>query len=57
MDEKYLLIEKYKLKNENDAWYSERENSHKHLIFKNSFFERTDIIDSYLESISFVWQK
>ncbi|MDE6834542.1 MAG: hypothetical protein K2J39_09920, partial [Ruminococcus sp.] len=40
----YLLIEKYRLKHENNAWYSERENSHKHLIFKDSFFERTDII-------------
>lgn len=44
MEEKYLLVEKYKLKHENNAWYSERENSHKHLIFKDSFFERTDII-------------
>ena len=44
MDDKYLLIEKYRLKHENNAWYSERENSHKHLIFKDSFFERTDII-------------
>lgn len=44
MDEKYLLIEKYRLKHENNAWYSERENSHKHLIFKDSFFEKTDII-------------
>lgn len=43
-DDKYLLIKKYKLKHENNAWYSERENSHKHLIFKDSFFERTDII-------------
>lgn len=44
MNEKYLLVEKYRLKHENNAWYSERENSHKHLIFKDSFFERTDII-------------
>lgn len=44
MDEKYLLTEKYHLKHENNAWYSERENSHKHLIFKDSFFERNDII-------------
>ena len=44
MDDKYLLTEKYKLKHENNAWYSERENSHKHLIFKDSFFERSDII-------------
>lgn len=44
MDNKYLLIEKYRLKHENNAWYSERENSHKHLIFKDSFFEKSDII-------------
>lgn len=44
MNEKYLLTEKYKLKHENNAWYSERENSHKHLIFKDSFFEKSDII-------------
>lgn len=44
MDEKLLLIEKYKLKHENNAWYSERENSHKHLIFKDTFFEKTDVL-------------
>lgn len=44
MDDKYLLIEKYKLKHENNAWYSERENSHKHLIFKDTFFERSDVL-------------
>ena len=44
MNDKYLLIEKYNLKHENNAWYSERENSHKHLIFKDSFFERNDIL-------------
>lgn len=43
-DNKYLLIEKYRLKHENNAWYSERENSHKHLIFKDSFFERNDVL-------------
>lgn len=43
-DDKYLLTEKYRLKHENNAWYSERENSHKHLIFKDSFFEKSDII-------------
>lgn len=44
MEDKYLLVEKYKLKHENNAWYSQRENSHKHLIFKDSLFERTDVI-------------
>lgn len=44
MNEKYLLVEKYRLKHENNAWYSEKENSHKHLIFRDSFFEKNDII-------------
>ena len=44
MDDKYLLIEKYHLQHENHAWYSDRETPHKHLIFKDAFFERTDII-------------
>lgn len=37
-DEKQLLVEKYGLKHENCAWYSEKENAHKHLIFKDAFF-------------------
>lgn len=44
MDEKQLLIQKFGLKHEDNAWYSEKENSHKHLIFKDSFVERTDVI-------------
>lgn len=44
MDEKQLLIQKFGLKHEENAWYSEKENSHKHLIFKDSFVERTDVI-------------
>ena len=43
-DDKQLLVEKYGLKHESNAWYSEMENSHKHLIFKDSFFEHTDLI-------------
>ncbi|GFI22297.1 hypothetical protein IMSAGC011_01072 [Lachnospiraceae bacterium] len=43
-EEKQFLVEKYGLKHENCAWYSEKENAHKHLIFKDAFFERTDII-------------
>ncbi len=39
-----LLVKKYGLKHEDNAWYSEKENSHKHLIFKDTFFEKTDII-------------
>ena len=27
-EEKLLLVQKYHLKHENNAWYSERENSH-----------------------------
>ena len=44
MDEKNLLIEKYGLKHEESAWYSEKENSHKHLIFKDAFFEKNDVL-------------
>ena len=44
MDDKQLLIEKYHLKHEDNAWYSEKENTHKHLIFKDAFVERTDVI-------------
>lgn len=43
-EDKMLLVEKYNLKHENNAWYSEKENSHKHLIFKDAFFERADLI-------------
>ena len=44
MEDKMLLVKKYGLKHEDNAWYSEKENSHKHLIFKDTFFEKTDII-------------
>lgn len=44
MDDKQLLVQKYGLKHENNAWYSEKENAHKHLIFKDAYFERTDVI-------------
>lgn len=43
-EDKMLLVEKYNLKHENNAWYSEKENSHKHLIFKDAFFEHADLI-------------
>lgn len=43
-NDKQLLVEKYGLKHEYCAWYSEKENAHKHLIFKDVFFERADII-------------
>ena len=38
------IIDKYGLVHENGAWYSCKENSHKHLIFKDSFLEKADII-------------
>ena len=44
MDEKHLLIEKHHLIHEDHAWYSVRENAHKHLIFKDAFFERSDLL-------------
>lgn len=44
MDDKQRLVEKYKLKHEDNAWYSERENSHKHLIFKDSYYDKTDVL-------------
>lgn len=44
MDEKQMLTQKYHLVHENNAWYCERENSHKHLIFKDVFYERNDVL-------------
>lgn len=44
MDDKERLIQKYHLIHENCAWYSHRENSHKHLIFKDVFVERNDVL-------------
>ena len=38
------FIEKYGLIHEKNAWYSHGENSHKHLIFRDAFYEKTDII-------------
>lgn len=42
--EKDDLVKKYGLIHENGAWYAHKENSHKHLIFKDAFFARTDIL-------------
>lgn len=42
--DKELLVQKFGLIHENNAWYSNKENSHKHLIFKDVYFERTDVI-------------
>ena len=42
--EKDSLVKKFGLMHENNGWYSNKDNSHKHLIFKDAFFERSDII-------------
>ena len=42
--DKDLLLKKYGLLHENGAWYSDKENSHKHLIVKDSFLQKTDTI-------------
>jgi len=42
--EKENIIEKFGLIKENGAWYSDKDNSHKHLIVKESFYQRTDTI-------------
>ena len=42
--EKELLIQKYGLIYENNSWYSDKENSHKHLIVKEGFLQKTDVI-------------
>ena len=42
--DKELMIQKYGLIHENGAWYSDKENSHKHLIVKDSFLAKTDTI-------------
>ncbi|MCL2325616.1 MAG: hypothetical protein FWC40_03840 [Proteobacteria bacterium] len=39
-----LIIKKYGLIYENGAWYSNKENSHKHLIVKEVFLQKTDTI-------------
>jgi len=42
--DKEKIVNKYGLFLENGGWYSQKENSHKHLIFKNSFYQKQDII-------------
>jgi hypothetical protein len=42
--DKEKFVKKHDLVHENHAWYSHRENSHKHLIFKDIFYNRSDII-------------
>lgn len=43
-EDKLKLIEKHGLIYENGAWYSQKENAHKHLIFKEGFTKRNDLI-------------
>ncbi len=42
--DKELILQKHGLIHENGAWYSDKENSHKHLIVKDAFLEKTDTI-------------
>jgi len=42
--DKELIIKKHSLVYENGAWYSHKENSHKHLIFKEAFMQKTDTL-------------
>jgi hypothetical protein len=44
MSDKEKIIGKYGLIHENHAWHSHKENSHKHLIFKDAFYEKSDVI-------------
>ncbi|MCL2350223.1 MAG: hypothetical protein FWC67_01960 [Defluviitaleaceae bacterium] len=42
--DKELIIKKHGLVFENGVWYSDKENSHKHLIVKETFLQRADTI-------------
>jgi hypothetical protein len=43
--DKEKFVKKHGLINENNAWYEHGENSHKHLIFKDEFYDKSDIIE------------
>jgi hypothetical protein len=43
--DKEKFVKKHCLINEKNAWYEYGENFHKHLIFKDEFYDRSDIID------------
>ena len=45
MADKEKIINKYGLIHENHAWYSHGENSHKHLIYKDAFYEKADVLE------------
>ena len=42
--DKEKFIDKHGLIHEKNAWYSHGENSHKHLIFRDAFYGKSDII-------------
>jgi hypothetical protein len=42
--DKEKFINKHGLIHENNAWYSHGENSHKHLIFRDAFYAKADIL-------------
>ena len=44
MTDKEKLVVKFGLCLENGRWYSKKENAHPHLIFKDEYFQKMDII-------------
>ncbi len=44
--DKERILQKHGLTHENGAWYSAKENSHKHLIVKDGFLAKTDLCPS-----------
>ena len=42
--DKENIVNKYGLLYENNGWYSNRENSHKHLVFKDVYYKKSDIL-------------
>ena len=44
MGDKEYILRKFGLIHENGAWYSDKDNSHKHLIVKDSFYQKTDVL-------------
>jgi len=42
--DKENIIKKFGLLHQNGAWYSRTDNSHNHLIVKDDFYHKTDII-------------
>ncbi|MCL2348177.1 MAG: hypothetical protein FWC50_07925 [Planctomycetaceae bacterium] len=44
MDDKEKLVAKFGLRLENGKWYSKKENAHPHVIFKDGYYRKTDLI-------------